>query len=184
MKSINKRKNNFDAFAWKIVDLLNKSKDHSSLSREEKSLYNEWIEDIEDYGIIIIPQNRVLEMNRENDKIFLLSAGIFNDERLISGFEVVLSKPTNQNIEIKKINYYYADNQNVKNVLENSFEQINTFMKNNEDQSNKIEKNPINFLYCLLDKNNETNDLFLNVDKINEELGKNIKDYLIKKNNI
>ena len=183
MKSVNKRKNNFDAFAWKIVELLKKSKDNESLSREEKSLYNEWIEDIEDYGIIIIPQNRVLEMNREYDKIFLLSAGIFNEDRLISGFEVVLSKSLNENMEIKKINYYYA-NDNIKNILNDSFEQINNFMKNNEDQSNKIEKNPINFLYCLLEKNHKTGASFLNVDQINEELGKNIKDYLLKKNNI
>jgi hypothetical protein len=84
-----KRKERFNNFSWKIVNILNKPE--KDLNRQEKSLYNHWVEDVEDFGIVVIPQKRVLELQTEKNKLKLMTVGIFNDEKLLSGMEIILN---------------------------------------------------------------------------------------------
>ena len=109
MRSITKRKEHFDNFAWKILDILKKSKEKEELNKEERSLYNNWLESIEDYGIVLIPQNRIIELNTDKADIYVYSFGIFNEEKLIAGVELVLNKEKKKDLKARNINYFYAD---------------------------------------------------------------------------
>lgn len=179
MRSINKRKENFDNFAWKILDILKKSKENEQLNKEEKSLYNNWLESIEDYGIVLIPQNRIIELSTDKNDIYVYSFGIFNEEKLIAGIEVILDKEKKKELKTKNINYFYAEPK-IKKILSDSFDKLNEHLKGNENLQNKILRKPFTYANLLVESDEE----FLNVDKLNEETGRNIKDYLLKKNNI
>jgi hypothetical protein len=179
MRSITKRKENFDNFAWKILEILKKSKDKEELNKEEKSLYNNWLESMEDYGIVLIPQNRIIELSTDKSDIYLYSFGIFNEEKLIAGIEVILDKEKKKELRTRSINYFYAEPK-IKKILSDSFELLNEYLKDNESLQNEIIKKPFLYANLLI----ESDKSFLNVDKLNEETGRNIKDYLLKKNNI
>ena len=179
MNSINKRKENFDNFAWKILDILNKSKTKEKLNREEKVLYNDWLESIEDYGIVLIPQNRIIELNRDKSDIYVYSFGIFNEEKLVAGIEMVLEKERKKELKTRNINYFYAEPK-IKKILSDSFDKLNEHLSENHNLQNEIIKKPFLYANLLVQSDEE----FLNVDRLNEETGRNIKDYLLKKNNI
>lgn len=177
MRSITKRKEHFDNFAWKILDILKKSKEKKDLNKEEKSLYNNWLESIEDYGIVLIPQNRIIELNTNKSKIYVYSFGVFNEEKLIAGVELVLNREKNKDLRARNINYFYAENK-IKKTLSDSFLKLEDYLKENKELQNEIEKKPFLYATMLVESDKE----FLNINKLNEETGRNIKDYLLKKN--
>lgn len=177
MRSIKKRKEHFDNFAWKILDILKKSKEKEELNKEERSLYNNWLESIEDYGIVLIPQNRIIELNTDKSNIYVYSFGIFNEEKLIAGVELVLNKEKKKDLKARNINYFYAENK-IKKILSDSFIELENHLKENKELQNEIERKPFLYATLLVESDKE----FLNVNKLNEETGRNIKDYLLKKN--
>tara|TARA_Y100000588_G_scaffold151755_1_gene165766 strand:+ start:2317 stop:2853 length:537 start_codon:yes stop_codon:yes gene_type:complete len=176
MRSITKRKEHFDNFAWKILDILRKSKEKEELNKEERSLYNNWLESIEDYGIILIPQNRIIELNTDKADIYVYSFGIFNEEKLIAGVELVLNKEKKKDLKARNINYFYAETK-IKKILSDSFIKLEEHLKENKELQNEIARKPFLYATLLVESDKE----FLNVNKLNEETGRNIKDYLSKK---
>ena len=169
-----KRKKRFNDFSWKIINILNKP--NKELNREEKSLYNNWIEDVEDFGIVVIPQNKILELIKEEKVLKLMTVGIFNEEKLISGMEIILSFE-NESLNNYKINHYYP-NEKIEEIINNSFQKIFQDMK-----GKKLQNSPFDFAYKLLESDTK-GEVYLKINQLNEELGKNIKDYLLKKNSL
>jgi hypothetical protein len=175
MKNKEKRKENFNNFSWKIVNILKTPQ--KELSKEEKSLYNNWIEDIEDYGFIVVHQNKILEINRGKENYKLMTVGIFNEEKLLSGIELVLGFD-DKKLKSYKSSLYYSKKK-IESEINHSLEKI---FEDNKD-SIKVFKNPYSFAYQLMESDNKQVD-YLNINKINEETGKNIKDYLTSKKSL
>jgi len=153
----------YDLFAWKVINLLTKINEDKKLERDEKKIYNEWLEDYSEEDLLIVSD----ENHTKDPK--KIPVGIFDRKKLIIGFNLIYS---DDNVDV----IYFYGNNNLKEVTTNAVNEIVTNYKERLNQNN-----PEFIVRKMFDINKETGKKYLDVDFIKNEIGQSIKDYLKKR---
>lgn len=160
---MNSEKEIYDLFAWKVINLLTKINEDKKLEREEKKIYNDWLEDYKEEDLLIVSD----ENHTKDPK--KIPVGIFDRKKLIIGFNLIY---TDDNIDV----VYFYGNSNLKNITSSAIVDIVSNYKERIHQNN-----PEFILRKMFDINEDTGKKFLDVDFIKNEIGQSIKEYLKKR---
>lgn len=162
-KNMNSEKEIYDLFAWKVINLLTKINEDKKLEREEKKIYNDWLEDYKEEDLLIVSD----ENHTKDPK--KIPVGIFDRKKLIIGFNLIY---TDDNIDV----VYFYGNSNLKNITSSAIVDIVSNYKERIHQNN-----PEFILRKMFEINEDTGKKFLDVDFIKNEIGQSIKEYLKKR---
>lgn len=160
---MNSEKEIYDLFAWKVINLLTKINEDKKLEREEKKIYNDWLEDYKEEDLLIVSD----ENHTKDPK--KIPVGIFDRKKLIIGFNLIY---TDDNIDV----LYFYGNSNLKNITSSAIVDIVSNYKERIHQNN-----PEFILRKMFEINEDTGKKFLDVDFIKNEIGQSIKEYLKKR---
>lgn len=160
---MNSEKEIYDLFAWKVINLLTKINEDKKLEREEKKIYNDWLEDYKEEDLLIVSD----ENHTKDPK--KIPVGIFDRKKLIIGFNLIY---TDDNIDV----VYFYGNSNLKNITSSAIVNIVSNYKERIHQNN-----PEFILRKMFEINEDTGKKFLDVDFIKNEIGQSIKEYLKKR---
>lgn len=153
----------YDLFAWKVINLLTKVNEERKLEREEKKIYNEWLEDYSNDDVLIVSDEN---FTKDPKKI---PVGIFDRRKLIIGFNLIYTE------EDIKLDYFYG-NDNLKKITSMAITEI---VKSYKERLHI--NNPELILKKMFEINEDTGKKFLDIEFIKNEIGQSIKDYLKKR---